>query len=143
MDFLRLAKFWGNLKSKDPSTKVGAVLVRPDYSVVSLCYNGFPRQMEDLPEDYANREVKLSKIIHAEMNALLMSRDQDLKGCTLYTYPLPCCDRCAPHIIQSGIKRVVSIDVPAKSRWADSVSKSMKYFDEAGVFITLYGDFNE
>ena len=30
--------------SKDPSTKVGAVIVRPDKSIVSMGFNGFPLQ---------------------------------------------------------------------------------------------------
>ena len=137
-DYLALAKFWGQRRSKDPNKKVGAVLVRPDNSVAALCYNGFPRQMKDLPEEYADRDVKLSKIVHAEMNALLMARDQDLEGCTLYTWPLPCCDRCAPHVIQAGIRRVVAPDVPPDSKWVSSIAKSMEYFDEAGVYISLY-----
>ena len=32
-------------KSKDPSTKVGAVIVGPDRQVISTGYNGFPRNV--------------------------------------------------------------------------------------------------
>jgi len=32
--------------SKDPSTKVGAVIIRPDRTIASVGYNGFPRGVE-------------------------------------------------------------------------------------------------
>lgn len=137
-DYLALAKFWAERKSKDPSTQVGAVLVRPDKSVASLTYNGFPIGMDDDPYLYSDRECKLSRIIHAEMNAILLCQDRSLKGYTLYTWPLLCCDRCAMHVIQSGVRRVVSVDLAQDSKWAGSVAKSIEYFDEAGVYITLY-----
>ena len=93
--------------SKDPSTKCGAVLVRPDRTIASLGYNGFPRGIEDAPELYANREEKYKRVVHAEMNAMLFAREP-VAGMTLYTWPcLPCC-RCATCIIQMGIVRVVA-----------------------------------
>jgi dCMP deaminase len=81
--YLGMAKYIAS-KSKDPSTKTGAVIVRPDKSLCSIGFNGFPKKMPDDPALYANRDEKYSRIVHCEMNALLFSREQ-LTGYTLYT----------------------------------------------------------
>jgi len=103
--FLRIAGVAAQ-KSKDPSTKVGAVIVRPDRTIVSLGYNGFPRGVADTPERLNDRPTKYSLVVHAEMNAILSARES-LNGYTLYTVPFMPCDRCFMHVIQAGIKRVV------------------------------------
>ena len=113
--FLNLAKTI-SLFSKDPSTKVGAIIVRPDKSIVSTGYNGFPRGMEDRAEWYENRDEKYSRILHAEVNALVQAK-QSVEGCTLYTYPFLCCDRCCVQMMQAGIVRFVSI-IPNDDQWA-------------------------
>lgn len=126
MDVARLVASW----SKDPSTRVGAVLVHPQQKrIVSTGYNGYPRSLED--DGGLDRERKLSRTIHAEMNAILHAREPT-EGLTLYVTPLPPCDRCAAHIIQAGIRRVV-YDGGDLGRWASSASASMDYFREASV----------
>lgn len=120
--------------SKDPSTQVGAVIVRPNNTLASVGYNGFPRGMNDDPELYANREVKYSRIVHAEMNAIL-NANGSVDGCTLYTSALPPCDRCAVFVVQAGITRVV-YEQPSDGvleRWADSIAKTADIFREAGI----------
>ena len=59
--FLELAKLVSTW-SKDPSTKTGAVIVRPDRSVASIGFNGFPVKMSDHQELYDNREEKYSRL---------------------------------------------------------------------------------
>lgn len=120
--------------SKDPSTQVGAVIVRPDKSILSVGYNGFPRRMEDSLELLNNREEKYSRIIHAEVNALLQAKT-DVTGCTLYTYPFMCCDRCAVQMIQAGVTEFVfpKPNEDAVSRWGVAFEKVFKYFDECKV----------
>lgn len=120
--------------SKDPSTKVGAIIVRPDKSIVSTGYNGFPRGMEDRTEWYENRDEKYSRIIHAEVNALVQAK-QSVEGCTLYTWPFCCCDRCAVFMIQAGISSIVSPSSPPKDweRWGESFYKARLYFLECGI----------
>ena len=78
LSYLRLAKFWALERSKDPSTQCGAVLVRPDNSVAALAYNGFPIGVGDNPRHYEDREIKYSRVIHAEMNALHLCHDQSV-----------------------------------------------------------------
>jgi len=131
--FLQLAKHISQW-SKDPSTQTGAVIVRPDRTVCSVGFNGFPKQMADTPVYYSNREEKYSRIVHCETNALVHARES-VVGYTLYTYPFCSCDRCAVQMIQAGIKHCV-FPVPssdALSRWGECLSKAKDYFDECGV----------
>jgi dCMP deaminase len=129
--FLGMAEY-ASRKSKDPSTKVGAVIVRPDKSVASIGFNGFPKGVEDNPEQLNDRSEKYPRIIHAERNALNFLKE-DATGYTLYVWPIPPCSVCSGDIIQNGIKRVVC--PPANDRWADSCSIGTDMFEQAGVCI--------
>lgn len=122
------------LWSKDPRTKVGAVIVDEKKRVVSLGYNGFPRGVDDISSRYEDRPTKHLFVAHAERNALdnapLMVDD-----CTLYV-PLVPCNECAKSIIQKGITRVVSY-VPEREgdRFNWDITSTM--FIEAGVELFL------
>lgn len=126
----RLVSTW----SKDPSTKVGAVIVDGDRRVVSVGYNGFAKGVGDDEERYENRETKYALVVHAEKNAILFAR-RDLTGCTLYTYPFPPCSQCAAFVIQSGITRCVApgLSPELEERWGKSVGLARQIFKEAGV----------
>lgn len=138
--FLKLAREVASW-SKDPSTRVGAVIVRPDRTVASVGFNGFPRKCSDDVELYLDRETKLSRIIHAEMNAILHAKER-VDGYTLYVWPPSpspaCCDRCAAHVIQAGITRIVHVegDEIASERWKAALDSSQRMFDEAEVEIS-------
>lgn len=130
LELARLISTW----SKDPSTKCGAVITRPDRTIASVGYNGFPRGMQDTPHLYADREVKYSRVVHCEMNAVLSAREP-LAGYTLYTWPFMTCDRCAVHMVQAGITRVV---YPAATpeqleRWGDALTRAREIYNEANV----------
>lgn len=132
--FLEMAKLISTW-SKDPSTKVGAVIVDKKHRVVSIGYNGFPVGVDD-DQRLNDRDQKYDIIIHGEMNAILFS-NRSLLDCTLYTYPFEPCSRCASFIIQSGITRVVS-HPNIEERWEKSFSISRKLFEEAGVKLDYY-----
>jgi dCMP deaminase len=136
--YLKMAKHVAS-KSKDPSTQTGAVIVRPDKSVCSIGFNGFPKGMKDSPEVYANREEKYSRIVHCEVNAQLFSRDASLQGYTLYTWPFASCDRCCVQMLQSGITRFVAPVLPEslKERWEASLNKTKGYIEECGKVLDL------
>lgn len=121
-------------RSKDPSTKVGACIVAPDRTIVSMGYNGFPRGCADYPANYADRSIKLMRTIHAEVNAIITAR-RDLTGCTLYVSPLHPCANCAAIIVQSGVKRVVYKKSDEPLRWAESFLQASIMFSEAGVTV--------
>ena len=57
--------------SKDPSTKVGCVVVGEDREIRSTGFNGFPRGIEDSMERLDDRELKYPLICHAEENAIM------------------------------------------------------------------------
>ena len=135
--FLELAKLVGSW-SKDPSTQVGAVIVDDDHVVVSLGYNGFPRGVEDSEERLFDREKKYDIIVHAEVNALAFAT-RPVKGCTLYTWPFEPCSRCAGLIIQSGIKRVVSV-VQNDERWKKNFMIARQLFHESGITLEWLDD---
>ena len=134
--FLNLAKHVSSW-SKDPSTKVGAVIVDDKNRIVSIGYNGFPVNISD---DYRllDRETKLEHIVHAEINAILFA-NKPLTDCTLYTYPLFPCNRCCAQILQTGIARIVSVHCK-HDHWKINVDLSQDMFIEAGVHYTLYDE---
>ena len=121
--------------SKDPSTQTGGIIVRPDRTVVSVGFNGFPRGIYDDPKLLNNREEKYKRVVHSEMNAILSARE-NLQGYTLYNWPGQSCERCAVHVIQAGIKHVVSPGIAPEGfteRFAESWKLTEALFDEAGV----------
>jgi len=118
--------------SKDPSTKVGAVIVRPDKRIVSLGYNGFPRGVCDHEERYAERAVKYKFVSHAERNAL-DNVAEDVTGCTLYSTLQPCAE-CTKSIIQKGIKKIVTnVDLTRKEMLDEFYDYSYIMLKEAKV----------
>jgi dCMP deaminase len=133
--FLDLAKHisaW----SKDPSTQVGAVIVRPNRTIVSVGYNGFPRKVRDEGALYQDRAVKLLRTVHAEANAILTA-SQSVKGCTLYVSPLHPCANCTGIIIQAGIARVVAYMPTKPHAWEENFAVAQQMFDEARVPVQI------
>lgn len=129
--FIELAAQVGSW-SKDPSKKVGAIIVDSKRRVLGLGYNGFPRGVLDLGETYENKEEKYKRVVHAELNAILNSVGS-VGGCTLYVTPLPPCNECAKAIIQSGISKIVVSGEVSNSKWVDSAKVSYSMFQQAGV----------
>ena len=132
--YLGLAKYISTA-SKDPSTQTGAVVVGTDGSIVSGGYNGFARGVDDSPERYLDRELKYKLVCHCEINAIIFADRDRLRGATLYTWPFQSCSRCAPVVIQAGIRRCVAPPIPGEKadRWADDMALAKVQFDEAGV----------
>lgn len=121
--------------SKDPSTKVGAVVFDQKRRVLSCAYNGFARGVKDTPERLADRDIKYRMVLHAEKNAILFAT-APLDGCTI-AVTHPCCAQCAAQVIQSGIKHVLW-PRPTQdflTRWGDDYELSVLQFSEAGVTV--------
>jgi dCMP deaminase len=131
LEMARLVSTW----SKDPSTKVGAVIVDSDNTVISVGFNGLPRRIQDTDQRLNNRDIKLKMIIHAEINAIITAK-RPLNGTTIYTYPFMSCSQCAGLIIQSGICRHISYKTN-NERWKDSFDLALEMFDEARVIVNL------
>ncbi|MFN7038110.1 MAG: deoxycytidylate deaminase [Alphaproteobacteria bacterium] len=130
-------------KSKDPSTKVGAVIVGPDMEIRSTGYNGLPRGLEDSEERYFS-DLKYNLINHAEENAILHCARIGVssKNCSIYVPWVPC-SLCAKSIIQAGIKEVIyHREWPGnnndKTDWAESIMLSKQMFLEVGLSLIEY-----
>jgi len=115
--------------SKDPSTKCGCIVVRPDKTIASTGFNGYPQGIKDEKLDI--RGYKLERIIHAEMNALLFLRERPV-GYTAYVWPMMPCNRCAVHIVQAGISQVIA-PIYYGERWKSAIEITRSLFNEAGV----------
>ena len=120
--------------SKDPSTKVGCVLVK-DRKIISMGYNGFPRLIEDDLNRLIDREVKYEMTVHAEQNAVITAALHGIStaGSTAYVTFSPC-SRCAAVLINAGISTVVvsaADDIP--SRWLENFRLAAELLNEAGI----------
>ncbi|VEU75662.1 Deoxycytidylate deaminase [Mycoplasmopsis maculosa] len=107
--FMALAKV-SAMRSKDPSTKVGACIINGKKRVISLGYNGMPKGNDLFPWGRSGDaiETKYAYVVHAEMNAIL-NTNQNFEDCIIYTSLYPC-SNCAKTIAQSGIKTVIYED---------------------------------
>ena len=135
--FLQLAKHVSSW-SKDPSTKIGAVIVNPEtQQVISMGYNGFPRGVEDSTERLSDREIKYKLVVHGELNAIL-NANQSVRGYDIYVYPtlmIPnSCPECSKAIVQSGIKRIYGYkNDNIQPRWQELAKYSDILLREGGV----------
>ena len=123
-----------SLRSKDPSTQVGACVASEKNKVLTMGYNGMPIGCNDdsLPWNRDGEdpiEQKYMYVCHAEFNAILNAR-VSLDGSRIYVTLFPC-NECAKAIIQSGIKEVIYYD--DKYRDLPMSVASRRMFDLAGV----------
>lgn len=125
--------------SKDPSTQCGAVIVRPDRSVVSVGFNGFPRLLADKKDHYDHRPTKLSRMAHSEANAIRHVRGERLAGYTIYSWPMLPCDRCANQLINYEFSRIVCAvpPEPQAERWKESFDSTRSMCEDAGVILDV------
>lgn len=132
------------MRSKDPSTQVGACIVNSDKRILSMGYNGMPRCCSDDEYPWEREGDPLNSkylyVCHAELNAILNCAGGSVRGCTVYTTLFPC-NECAKAIIQSGISEVVYM--ADKYADSDSVLASKRMFDTAGVKYRLYKQSNK
>jgi dCMP deaminase len=130
------------LKSKDPRTKIGAVLVRENH-LISTGYNGFGKGINDLADRYNDREIKYSFICHAEFNSVLqcakfgISSDKTI----LYTPGFPCAE-CCKAIVQGGIVEIVLHkqwpNLTYSEKWVKSFKISAQMIEEAGIKVRVF-----
>lgn len=121
--------------SKDPSTQVGAVIFRTDGSIISMGYNGFPRNCNDDPALLADRDMKLKLTLHAEENAILAAvrNGSTVEGACLAVTHHPC-SRCAAKLSQAGIRQIYYVgDADFEERWAADVEVAESIFNQTGV----------
>ena len=123
-------------RSKDPSTKCGAVIVAPNLSIVSKGYNGLPTCYPDSQAQLENRAWKYESIVHCEVNAMIFAA-RNLCGHTLYTWPLLSCSRCASQLSQAGIERFVGLKNNI-DRWEENLQLTKENLRESHISYTEY-----
>jgi deoxycytidylate deaminase len=120
--------------SKDPNRQVGCVIARPDNTVASIGYNGFPRGVADTPERWNNNDLKNQLVIHAETNAIINCKDDSMEGYILYCTTFCCC-KCSGLIIQKGISAIITPPIEKESSWYSNFLESKTMLNEANVSI--------
>ena len=133
--FMSIAKL-SAMRSKDPSTQVGAGIVSNDNRILSIGYNGAPNGFDDEKFPWGREgdslNTKYPYVCHAELNAILNYRGskKDLESAKIYVDLFPC-NECAKVIIQSGIKEVIFLS----DKYANSENNiaSRRLLDECGV----------
>ncbi|WP_028582413.1 deoxycytidylate deaminase [Desulfogranum japonicum] len=125
--FMAVALLSG-LRSKDPSTQVGACVANPQNKIVGVGYNGFPWGCsdDDLPweREGAFLDTKYPYVCHAELNAVLNAITTDLRDCRIYVALFPC-NECTKVIIQSGIREIIYLSDKYKHTESVQASKLM------------------
>ena len=121
------------LRSKDPSTKVGACIVNVNKRIVGIGFNGLPCGCSDDEFPWERNggflDTKYAYVVHAEPNAIL-NATSDLTNATLYVTLFPC-NECAKLIIQSGIKEIVYVS--DKYFDTDASKASRRMLEAAGL----------
>ena len=127
------------MRSKDPSTQVGACIVSQDNKILSMGYNGFPMGCDDDAFPWARtgevNETKYPFVTHGELNAILNYRGGSLEGAKIYVALFPC-NECAKAIIQSGIREIIYLS--DKYADSDAVIASKRILQMAGVRLRQY-----
>lgn len=121
--------------SKDPSTKVGCVVVGEDREIRTTGFNGFPRGIKD-DKRLLSREEKYPIIVHAEENAVAQAAriGSRLLGCTAYT-TFPPCSKCARLFIQAGLAECVWPDQEIPERWKEDMDRARNLMQESGMVL--------
>ncbi|KKK73429.1 hypothetical protein LCGC14_2893930 [marine sediment metagenome] len=135
-------------KSKDKSTKAGAIIIGEGNIILSTGYNGFIRDMDDTLDELHERPEKYFWTEHAERNAIYNAARRGIKllGSTAYTNVHPCIE-CARALVQAGI---IEVNIPTKhadlfyrhGRWVDweeSFTNARRIFKAGHVRVMEHG----
>lgn len=120
------------LRSPDPKTQVGAVIVDMNNRIISTGFNGPPAGCADSEVDWLDRESVYPIVVHAEMNAILYAGSR-FDGSKLYVTLSPC-KECIKLVAASGIKSIIY-----KDRYKD-IEQVKKLADFFGVKLIQFED---
>ena len=135
--YYKLAAYQAQLFSKDPNTKVAAIIIAPDsLQILSTGFNGLCRKITETPERWA-RPLKYTWCCHAEMNAVANAARTGVKieGAICVVTMFPCIE-CCKILIQSGIATIITPQPDMNNtRWAADFVLSKSMFDEVHIQI--------
>lgn len=134
------------LRSKDPSTQVGACLVDKNNRVISVGYNGAPYNFSDcdmpwssLGEATGDRiNIKDSYVVHAEVNALdnYLGQQDDLKNMRMYVTFSPCAS-CTKRLSMQHLDKIIWLRDYSKG---NVVNNYVNWLYKANIFFSKYDD---
>lgn len=132
--FLQLAQLISSW-SKDPTTKVGCVIVNSNDVVIGMGFNGFPQGGVDDEEILANKDRKRLRTVHAEMNALHFATGP-IAGARIYVTHHPCA-ACVANLLQH---KPAEINIPKGiselgKDWDASVKEAKAMLEEYDVHV--------
>ncbi len=129
--------FLSSFRSKDSKTPNGSCVIDTDKRIIGIGYNGLTHGCDDNDPRFWNDEddsdIEHSKhtyVVHAERNAIYNAFGRNLKGSHIYATLFPCAN-CAQTIVQSGIKRVVYLNI--KPHHASENRAVRHMFEAAGI----------
>jgi dCMP deaminase len=134
-EYFLLQAMIASFKSKDPSTKVGCVIVDKNNHQVTMGYNGMVAGIDEgqLPwgkiKTVPLEHQKYSYVVHAETNAILHT-NKALDDCKAYVTLFPC-NECAKLIASKNIKEVIYLSDKHRELETNKIAK--KIFDLAGI----------
>lgn len=108
-------------RSEDPWVQVGAVVARPNKSVVGSGYNGAPPGKEI---DWSDRDARRRFVVHAEVNALAYARPGEASILASTLLPCPACMTLAASY---GVRRVIFSEIYERTE------------DESGEIASAFG----
>ncbi len=131
--FMGIAVFT-SLRSKDPNSKVGAVIVNSENHILGTGYNGFVAGVNEKDFTWEREgdwlQTKYPYVVHAEANAILNSTTSDLSRCRIYCTLFPC-NECAKKIAQKKIREVIFLS--DKYKGEDFHTASELIFKSCGI----------
>lgn len=118
------------LKSKDPRSKVGAVIVSQDKVVLATGFNGLARGVFDDEAILEDQAEKLKWICHAEMNAIANAARKGVAvmGSRIFVNKFPCL-ACCNAVAQSGVIEIVTHD----HKYWDGDPADSEHFRKASI----------
>lgn len=121
-----------SLMSRDPSTKVGAVMVDGDM-ILSTGYNDLPRGMAHNTACY-ERSLKYALVVHAEHNCILNAARCGVStfGKVIISTHEPC-SGCCKAAIQAGIG-AIHYSIPLEpARWGEDLLVRNKILESCSM----------
>lgn len=134
--YFKLAAYNADLFSKDPNTKVGAIILSDDFSRIhSTGINGFPRKFNDKIEKRWERPIKYVYVAHSEVNAICNAARSgtSIDGSVIVVTMFPCVN-CTKAIIQAGIQKIYTKPPNLNDpKWGEEFKVSLEMLDEVGI----------
>jgi dCMP deaminase len=123
-------------RSKDPNTRVGAVIAMGK-QLVSVGFNGPSEFIDDNEVSWVGESAdgldKYDLVLHAEVNAYRFAR-RDIRGATMYVTGIPCKD-CMKLISAVGVRRVIFGSATPKMCDEKNQRKTLAIAKRAGVIL--------